>query len=494
MRALLAALVAAPLLTPTAHAATTVYEAEDATRSMAVVESNHAGFTGTGFVNYDNVIGGSVEFAVDAASAGEHDLVFRFANGTAETRPAEVEVNGTATTLPFPGTGAWTTWSTQRLSTPLTLGRNTIRVTATGANGGPNLDSLTVDDHKTPPSPSDWSTAVVDDTSARRPATTLGLGYTDALFLYGTHLVHQRTKDPRYLDYLKAWGDAKVRPDGSTGNPYNDLDSMLAGNVFLVLADETGEERYRLAANRIRQRLDTYPRTTDGGFVHNTNFTGQLWADGVFMLTPFLARAGDVDTATGQLITYASHLARPDGFLFHAFDETRRQGWADPTTGVSPEVWCRAVGWFGMATTDVLEVLPKAHPNRAALIDIVRNLASAFRKTQDPTTGRWFQLPAKPDLPGNWTETSCSAMFTFVISRGVERGYLGKAYRDVAAKGYRGVLAKASVGSDGRTQIADIVVGTSVGDERYYLARARATNDFHGLGAFLIMNEQLGHR
>ncbi|HEX6340549.1 glycoside hydrolase family 88 protein [Umezawaea sp.] len=502
MTPVVVAALAFSLVAVPASAATTAYEAERATRTLGVVESNHAGFTGSGFVNFDNVVGSAVRFAVDAAVAGDHDLVFRYANGTTAARPLRIEVNGVAVTeVSFPGTGAWTSWTTRVVSARLTSGANTVRATATTADGGPNLDSLVVDNGVVAPAPDDWSTAIVDSTIARRPATSLGLGYTDALFLQGVHLVFERTGDPRYLDYLKAWGGAEVRPDGSTGNAYNDLDSMLAGNVFLVLARETGEARYTLAATRIRQRMAEYPRTSDGALIHNTAFTGQLWADGVFMAQPFLARYGAqvgdgpaaFDEASRQLVTYFGHLRSPDGMLFHAYDETRRSSWADPATGVSPEVWCRAVGWFGMATVDVLDVLPPTHPNRAALVDVVRHLAGGYQRWQDPASGRWFQLPTKPSLAGNWTETSCSSMYAYTVSRAVERGYLSPTFLPVAAKGYRGVLDRTSTGSDGRAQVEEIVVGTGVGNERYYLDRPRAVNDFHGLGAFLIMNEQLAY-
>lgn len=485
----MAALLAVPA--PPAAAATTVYEAEKATRTQGVVESNHPGFTGTGFVNYDNVVGSTVDFAVHAAVAGPHTLVFRFANGTAIDRPLQVAVNGDSRAVSFPGTGAWTSWATRTLSVNLVKGANTVRTTSSTAQGGPNLDSLTVDNGVVAPEPRDWSVAVVDSEMARRPATSLGLGYVDALFLHGVHLVFQRTRDPRHLGYLKAWGNAKVAPDGSTGNAYNDLDSMLVGNVFLELHAATGERKYRLAADRIRQRLRTYPRTGDGAFIHNTAFTGQLWADGVFMAQPFLARYGELTEPPKQLLTYFEHLRNPNGLLYHAYDETRRSGWADPTTGRSPEVWCRAVGWFGMATLDVLEQLPPSHRDRAALAGIVQHLADGYRRTQDPATGRWFQLPAKPDLAGNWTETSCSSMYAYTISRGVRLGYLSRDYLPVAQRGYHGVLAKTSIGSDGRTSVADISIGTGVGNERYYLDRPKATNDYHGLGAFLIMNEEL---
>jgi unsaturated rhamnogalacturonyl hydrolase len=75
----------------------------------------------------------------------------------------------------------------------------------------------------------------------------------------------------------------------------------------------------------------------------------------------------------------------------------------------------------------------------------------------------------------------------------VRQGWVDPSYQAVADKGYQGVLKKVSVGSDGLTNITDICVGTNVGDLNYYLGRDRATNDFHGLGAFLIANEQFTH-
>jgi alpha-L-fucosidase 2 len=136
------------------------YQAENATISQGVVESNHAGFTGTGFVNGDNVVGSYVQFAVNAAAAGPSTLVFRYANGTTTDRPMAVTVNGSsAGTLAFPPTGAWPNWSTASVGTSLVAGANTVRVTSTTANGGPNLDRLDV----VPPSP---LSVTLDDGSA----------------------------------------------------------------------------------------------------------------------------------------------------------------------------------------------------------------------------------------------------------------------------------------------------------------------------------------
>ncbi len=129
----------------TPASAATLYEAESATITQGTVDSNHSGFTGTGFVNYANVIGSAVEFTVTSAAAETTPLVFRFANGTATTRPVDLAINGTTVaSVPFGSTGSWTTWTTFTANHALIAGTNHIKLTATTADGGPNLDSLTI--------------------------------------------------------------------------------------------------------------------------------------------------------------------------------------------------------------------------------------------------------------------------------------------------------------------------------------------------------------
>ena len=121
------------------------YEAEGATISQGLVESDHAGFTGSGFVNYDNLTGSFVQFTVNVTQAGPTALRMRFANGTTVNRPMNLIVNGaTAANVSFAGTGDWANWVTVSSTVNLNAGNNTIRATATTANGGPNLASIMV--------------------------------------------------------------------------------------------------------------------------------------------------------------------------------------------------------------------------------------------------------------------------------------------------------------------------------------------------------------
>jgi polygalacturonase len=127
----------------------TRYEAENATYSTgSTVDSNHTGFSGTGFVNTPNQAGAYVEWTVNAATAGNATITFHYANGQASgqtvDRPMDITVNGTVVKAAqsFPGTTNWDTWNDVTLTVPLNAGANTIRTTATTANGAPNLDYL----------------------------------------------------------------------------------------------------------------------------------------------------------------------------------------------------------------------------------------------------------------------------------------------------------------------------------------------------------------
>src|SRR5262249_19945030 len=147
-------------------------------------------------------------------------------------------------------------------------------------------------------------------------------------------------------------------------------------------------------------------------------------------------------------------------------------------------------GWYGMALTVVLDILPEDHPRRPELLAVLQNLVSGLASYQDDQTGLWFQVVDKGYLSSNWDETSCSCMHTSTIYTAAKNGYVDEGYFDVARAGYQGVLSKIFIGDNGLTYLTDISEGTNVGDLSYYLARHRNVNDLHGLGAFLIMNEQ----
>ncbi|NUT33082.1 MAG: carbohydrate-binding protein [Hamadaea sp.] len=150
----LAAVLATVLLPGPALAAPTRYEAETSPATCAgLIESNHAGYSGSGFCNGNNAVGAAVQFTVTAASAGTATLSIRYANGTTTGRPADILVNGSvvAGASAFDGTGAWATWATKTVTASVNAGTTTIRISPTTANGLPNIDFLDLEVGVQPP-------------------------------------------------------------------------------------------------------------------------------------------------------------------------------------------------------------------------------------------------------------------------------------------------------------------------------------------------------
>jgi unsaturated rhamnogalacturonyl hydrolase len=243
---------------------------------------------------------------------------------------------------------------------------------------------------------------------------------------------------------------------------------------------------FRSAANEARDwskatvesTMKRYPAANDLG---SWGYAKSLYLYGQYLVWK---RTGD-----GKYLQYMND--PKTGLMFHAYDESGASKWADPATHHSAEFWCRAMGWFGMTVIEVLEILPRNHPRRPQLISQVRQLVKAWAQFQDQKTGLWYQVVDKGNVPDNWLETSSSSMYTYVTSMAVKRAYISSSYQKGALQGYQGVLSRISLGADGLTNITDICEGTNVADLAYYLARKRNANDFHGLGAFLIMNEHM---
>jgi hypothetical protein len=136
--------VAALVALNAAYAQSVRHEAESAPAVCdGTVDSDHAGFSGSGFCNSRNATGAFVQFTVSAGAAGSVSLVVRFANGTASGRAANVVVNGVVVqSTSFEATGGWPNWVTKSLTVQVGAGSNTIRFTATGSAGLANIDYL----------------------------------------------------------------------------------------------------------------------------------------------------------------------------------------------------------------------------------------------------------------------------------------------------------------------------------------------------------------
>ena len=182
------------------------------------------------------------------------------------------------------------------------------------------------------------------------------------------------------------------------------------------------------------------------------------------------------------------------GLLYHGWDESRQQRWANATTGRSPNFWARAMGWYAMALVDTLDYFPEKHKQRKELVAILNRLAQAVAKYQEPQSGLWYQVLDKGTAKGNYFESSAACMFVYALAKGVRKGHLRGSYMQVAQKGYRGILKEfVKTDANGRVNLEGTVIVGGLGGNpyrdgsyEYYLSEKVVTNDPKGIGALLL--------
>lgn len=129
------------------------YDAIDAAFTSGISETVNAGFSGTAYVNLDNAVGSDITWSVTVPESGNYLVNFRMANGSVNNRPMRLEVDGDTASYwmqDFLSTGAWTTWVDRGIVLPLNAGINTLHAISETAEGGPNLDYITLQETDEP--------------------------------------------------------------------------------------------------------------------------------------------------------------------------------------------------------------------------------------------------------------------------------------------------------------------------------------------------------
>jgi unsaturated rhamnogalacturonyl hydrolase len=351
---------------------------------------------------------------------------------------------------------------------------------------------------------------VSDAVMQRNPQVFRRWDYVGGLMLLGVHEVGRRTGDPRYAAYVRTNMDRWVRPDGSIEGyrmeEFN-IDHVNQGKLLFPLLRETGDERYRRAIGTLREQMRRHPRTSEGGFWHKQIYPNQMWLDGLYMAAPFLAQYAAefnepalFDDVAHQILLIARHTRDPrTGLFYHAWDETRSMNWADRQTGLSPNFWGRAMGWYAMAIVDVLDFLPENHRDRPAILRILHDMSDALVRVQDPVTGMWYQVLDMPNRKPNYLETSASSMFAYTFAKGANRGYLPAGFREIAQRAHDGIVKQyVRTDDDGMLSVHGIVEVAGLGGPRgrdgsfeYYMSEPVVKNYFKGVGPFVLASLEL---
>jgi unsaturated rhamnogalacturonyl hydrolase len=356
-----------------------------------------------------------------------------------------------------------------------------------------------------------WSVRMANSTMRRTPVLSPRWSYESGVVLRGIEEVWRDRGDAQYIEFIKNNVDMFVGPDGAIKGyrlEAYDVNNVAMGKALFPLLEasqeEADRERYRKAAFFIRSQFKTHPRVSEGGLWTKLVYPHQMWLDAIYMASAFLARFGQVfgdspalDDATNEITVLERHARdATTGLLYHGWDESRQQRWANPETGTSPNFWGRGMGWWAMALVDVLDSLPEEHPRRAAVIEVLRRTATAVAAAQSKSSGVWYQVLDAEGRDKNYAEASASAMFVYALAKGVRRGYLDKqTFGPVIARGWRGLFDKfVEIDARGQIDLTNVCAVAGLGGNpyrdgsyEYYTTGTRvATNDPKGVGPFIL--------
>ena len=357
--------------------------------------------------------------------------------------------------------------------------------------------------------PAPWAEKMASSIMRRNPVVYDEWDYVTGTVLKGFEELWRETGDPRYFAYVKSTVDSAVSPYGVIDDykpaEFN-IDEVREGTVLLFLAAGNGDLRYKVAADQLRQQLRDQPRTQSGGFWHKKRYPWQMWLDGLYMGSPFYAeyaarynepKAFDDVVHQFTLIERSARDSRT-GLLYHGWDESREQSWADPGSGCSANFWGRGLGWYAMALVDVLDYLPTSYSGRDSLVQILKRLAPAIAGVQDPSTGLWWQVLDQGGREGNYLESSASAMFVYALAKSVRLGYLNPSWSTVAEKGWNGMIDRfIKHNPDGTISLTNVCVTAGLGYGRdgsydYYVHQTEIRDDDgKGLGPFILAGVEM---
>ncbi len=344
-----------------------------------------------------------------------------------------------------------------------------------------------------------------------------------------------------------------ITKNGKEALQPSNIDDLAAARIYFGLydhaisqGDTVSAHRWKTAATVVRNKLKyNHNRIAEGlpgagGFWHKLRYPNQMWLDGLFMGPAVYARwqakwgteLGESDNteswsdiALQFKILYEKTYDAESHLNYHGWSATpddENSFWAkkeEPNMGCNAEVWARAMGWYVGALTDVLELMPASHPDRDALITMYRQSASDLMARQDTATGLWFNLlkydgsisaDGKGDTVDgqtynvgtrqNYTESSASAMFAYVLMKGARLGLLDSTAAQAGRRAFEGLLANKIVDEgDGKIGIKDICASAGLGPAsdksrtgtlNYYLEGTDTglvkSNEGKGIGTFIL--------
>lgn len=304
-------------------------------------------------------------------------------------------------------------------------------------------------------------------------------------------------KQKIYFDFVKTAMDKTYKH--ANGKVPNAVASGL-GMAFLFRV--TKDSKYKKACDKIYADYLKIKRTKEGAVSHLPAHR-EVWDDTVFMIGQFMMElykaTGEekyMDELYKQISLHREKLQdKSSGLWVHGYDEQKKGhfsfgsqlNWADKETGKSAEIWGRGNGWVVVTLADALETMPKSNTHWNELATYLKEMIAHLPEMQNKENGHWYQLPVRNTVPGNYIESSSTAMFAYGISKAVQMELVTDAtYAESIALAYKG-LRNYSVKElpDGYITTKNVCKGTCIGDMNYYLKRKVKDEKPYSIGMFI---------
>ncbi len=298
-----------------------------------------------------------------------------------------------------------------------------------------------------------------------------GLHYAEACTAVGALRFAEYTNDKALAEKIIARYEKYLEEGSFLISRHAHVDHNVEGIVPFQIYLYNGDEQYLKSGLSFADSQWQEPR--EDGLTSQTRW----WIDDMYMVGMLQIQAYRAtkdtkyaDRAALQLTAYIDKLQQPNGLFFHG-----------------PEFhyhWGRGNGWVAASMAEVLKSLPKDHALRDKLMDGYKKMMASLLKYQ-AGNGMWRQVI---DYEYSWAESSCTAMFAYAMTVGVDHGWLKSAdYRPAVEKAWKGLCAH--VDRDGN--LREICVGTGQQDDiEFYLKRPRTLGDLHGQAPFLWLVSQ----
>ncbi len=337
------------------------------------------------------------------------------------------------------------------------------------------------------------------DNEKRHPAEKPYLfdwSYYNGVVMEGLFDIYESNpeKNAAYLDYVKEYLDAMIETGEDGGKTLNSKAGYVnyhgadcyktAALLMRVAAEEDNGDYMQVCGNLYRDLTDTtyanekghivpveYTEEALGGnywhsWEDNKAPAYKVWLDGIYMLQPFIAHyaaqtgdAAQLALVNGRLSWVADTMLAPGGMYYHG---------ANSAEDICAYHWTRAMGWYGMAMVDCMEVLPEEYLEERK--EALKIFVDGVLKYQDES-GLWANLADRDVTETNRLEVSGTSMMVYTILKGVRNGWLDKSYQDAAVKAFV-AMAETKLDAEGLHDI-------------YFKATANNTNNYEDVQFYL---------